>query len=141
MSTQLLNASSPGICNRLLFEMVQLCKDQYISFLVQTVLCILYFEPVILSPLPPLHFSSVLDPAPLSSIHSTSSPPYIIVHSSLICPHLPSLDNSVTFTPGHKFCMIVHLQALNSSLTFSSHEHMQPPISILSSSSLKFYVK
>lgn len=46
--------------------------------------------------------------------------PTIIVHSSLICPHLLSLDSGVTFPPGHKFCMIVHLQICISKLSLTS---------------------
>lgn len=82
------NSSSPGICNRLLFKMVQLCNNQYISFpRADSPLCFLLWVVVILSPLLPLHFSSVLDPPTLSSIHSTSSPPY---HYSPQLSHLSS---------------------------------------------------
>lgn len=96
-----------------------------LASLVQTVLCVFYFER--LSFLAPFfHFISLL-----CLIHPHYPPsiplhllPTIIVHSSLICPHLPSPDSGVTFPPGHKFCMIVHLQASNSSLTSPSHAHM-----------------
>lgn len=99
-------------------------KTSILACLMQTFLCVFYFERLsFLAPF--LHLISLL-----CLIHPHYPPsiplhllPTIIVHSSLICPHLPSLDSGVIVPPGHKFCMIVHLQASNSSLASPSHAH------------------